>query len=100
MPKIEGYPLDNKHFEEIYNGTSKNYSRHAELVSASPYLQGIADQARNDESQKTEFLEVPIKEFLEVSFIDFDHQSSKPANKRRCEIEQCTRTSQAKSFCD
>ena len=42
-------------------GTSKNYHRHAELVSESPYLHKIAYQFRNDESQKTEFLEVPNK---------------------------------------
>ena len=48
--------VKNKHVK----GTSKNHHRHAELVSASPYLQGIAGQARNDESQKTEFLEVPL----------------------------------------
>jgi len=32
----------------VNKGTSKNPSRHAELVSASPCFQEIADQARND----------------------------------------------------
>ena len=44
----------------LLKGTSKNYHRHAELVSESPYLHEIAYQFRNDESQKTEFLEVPF----------------------------------------
>jgi len=34
-------------------GTSKNPTRHAELVSASPRYQGIADQVRNDDCDKS-----------------------------------------------
>ena len=34
-------------------GTFKNPTRHAELVSASPRNQGIADQVRNDDCAKS-----------------------------------------------
>ena len=34
--------------------SSKNYPRHAELVSISPYFQLVAGQARNEESAKKE----------------------------------------------
>ena len=38
---------------KILMGTSKNPSRHAELVSESPRYQEIADQVRNDVSGKS-----------------------------------------------
>jgi len=34
-------------------GTSKNPTRHAELVSESPLYQGIADHVRNDDCAKS-----------------------------------------------
>ena len=40
--------------------TSKKHHCHAELVSASPNLQEIAGQARNDRNLKIGFLEIPL----------------------------------------
>jgi len=40
-------------------GTSKTSQRHAELVSVSPRLQGIAGQARNDGSVTDSFFKSP-----------------------------------------
>ena len=42
-------------------GTSKNPTRHAELVSASPLYQGIADHVRNDDCAKSVVFRSPLK---------------------------------------
>jgi len=41
-------------------GTSKNPTRHAELVSASPLCQGIADHVRNDDCVKSVVFRSPL----------------------------------------
>jgi len=41
-------------------GTSKNPTRHAELVSASPLYQGIADHVRNDDCAKSVVFRSPL----------------------------------------
>jgi len=48
-------------FLEKQKGTSKNPTRHAELVSASPLYQGIADHVRNDDCAKSVDFRSPQK---------------------------------------
>ena len=43
-------------------GTSKNPTSHAELVSASPLYQGIADHVRNDDCAKSVVFRSPLKD--------------------------------------
>ena len=52
-------------------GTSKNYSRHAELVSASPYFQEIAGQARNDGSVNNGVFRSSLILFSSINFEKF-----------------------------
>jgi len=55
--------------------TSKNPTRHAELVSASPLYQGIADHVRNDDCAKSVVFRSPhitIPMELEVQKIIFN----------------------------
>jgi len=52
-------------------GTSKNPARHAELVSASPLYQGIADHVRNDDCAKSVVFRSPLKFILTLSFKDY-----------------------------
>ena len=47
-------------FFKLLLGTSKNPSRHAELVSASPRYQEIADQVRNDDCANSVVFRSPL----------------------------------------
>ena len=52
---------------KIHKGTSKNPTRHAELVSASPLYQGIADHVRNDDCAKSVVFRSPHN--IDLSFL-------------------------------
>jgi len=59
------FPYD-KQRNNRKKGTSKNPTRHAELVSASPLYQGIADHVRNDDCAKSVVFRSPQKHRIDV----------------------------------